>query len=259
MLRQSKALKGLKLSARDGELGKINEFYFDDKNWTVRYLVADTGKWLPGRRVLISPHTLARPQLDAGNIPVHLAKKEIEESPSIETDAPVSRQFERKYYAYYSLPPYWSGPHLWGPSYYPYLADPRMIQPPSSIAAIDNEGDPHLRSTAEVSTYHLQARDGEIGHVEDFIIDDESWSIRYVVVDTRNWWPGKKVLVSPEWIEEVRWSEAKVFLHLSRGAIKDAPEYAEGMRLTREYETQLHHHYRLEGYWTRQPETAHAK
>lgn len=197
MLRQSKALKGLKLSARDGEIGKVKEFYFDDENWTVRYMVADTGGWLTGRQVLISPHALGTPQLDAGIIPVNLAKKEIEESPSIGTDSPVSRQFERTYFAYYNLSPYWGGPHLWGPSYYPYPADARTIQQ-ASESPNDREGDSHLRSTAEVSTYRIQARDGEIGHVEDSLIDDETWSIRYLVADTRNWWPGKKVLVSPE-------------------------------------------------------------
>ena len=258
MLKRSKELKGLKLSARDGEIGKVKEFYFDDENWTVRYMVADTGGWLTGRQVLISPYALGTPQLDAGIIPVNLAKKEIEESPSIGTDAPVSRQFERTYFAYYNLPPYWGGPHLWGPSYYPYPVDARTIQQ-ASESPIDREGDPHLRSTAEVSSYRIQARDGEIGHVEDFLIDDETWSIRYLVVDTRNWWPGKKVLVSPEWIDEVRWNEAKVFLHLSRTAIKDAPEYIEGMGITRDYETQMHRHYRLEGYWTRQPQGANAR
>lgn len=116
-----------------------------------------------------------------------------------------------------------------------------------------------MRSTAEVSSYRIQARDGEIGHVENFLIDDETWSIRYLVVDTRNWWPGKKVLVSPEWIEEVRWGEAKVFLHLSRSAVKDGPEYIEGMAVTQDYETQLHRHYRLEGYWKRQPQAANAR
>ena len=257
MLLESKELEGLKLNARDGQIGKVREFYFDDERWTVRYLVADTGGWLTGRRVLISPFTLAMPKLDAGIIPVNLSKKEIEESPSIHTDAPVSRQFEQAYYMYYNLPQYWSGPHLWGPSYYPYPADARAIQ--QVIAGPDDgDGDPHLRSTAEVSTYRIQARDGEVGHVEDFLIDQENWSIRYLVVDTRNWWPGKKVLVSPEWIEEVRWSDSKVFINLSRTAIKSAPEYVDGLGITRDYETQLHRHYRLEGYWTRQPGGVHA-
>ena len=113
--------------------------------------------------------------------------------------------------------------------------------------------DPHLRSTHDVSGYHIQAADGEIGHVEDFIIDDETWAIRYLIVDTRNWWPGKKVLVSPQWIERVSWSESKVFVNLSRETIKQSPEYTEESLLTRDYETGLHRHYNRQGYWVDEP------
>jgi len=114
--------------------------------------------------------------------------------------------------------------------------------------------DPHLRSTDSVQGHNLQALDGEIGHVEDFVIDDETWAIRYLIVDTRNWWPGKKVLISPQWIERVSWSESKVFVNLSREAIKQSPEYTEESLLTRDYETGLHQHYQREGYWAEVPQ-----
>jgi sporulation protein YlmC with PRC-barrel domain len=113
--------------------------------------------------------------------------------------------------------------------------------------------DSHLRSTHEVSGYHIQAADGEVGHVEDFIIDDETWAIRYLIIDTRNWWPGKKVLVSPQWIERVSWSESKVFVNLSRESIKQSPEHTEESLLTRDYETGLHRHYNRQGYWVDEP------
>jgi len=114
--------------------------------------------------------------------------------------------------------------------------------------------DPHLRSTRDVSGHHIQAADGEIGHVDDFIIDDETWAIRYIVIDTRNWWPGKKILVSPKWIERVSWDEAKVFVNLSRETIKRSPEYKEASLLTRDYETGLHRHYNRQGYWVDEPD-----
>jgi hypothetical protein len=100
-----------------------------------------------------------------------------------------------------------------------------------------------------VSGYHIQAADGEIGHVEDFIIDDETWTIRYLRINTLNWWPGKKVLISPLWIQRVSWAESKVFVNLSREAIKKSPEYTEDFLLTRDYETALHQHYSRRGYW----------
>lgn len=101
----------------------------------------------------------------------------------------------------------------------------------------------------EVTGYPIQAADGEIGHVEDFVLDDETWTIRYLIVDTRNWWPGKKVLVSPRWIERVSWSERKVFVNLPREIIKQSPEFTEDSLITRDYETALHRHYHVEGYW----------
>jgi hypothetical protein len=140
---------------------------------------------------------------------------------------------------------YWGGPFMWGP--YPYIS--RNREQCAKPTQGKNAWDPHLRSTNAVQGYNIQALDGEIGHVEDFLIDGETWAIRYLVVDTRNWWPGKKVLVSPQWIESVDWSESKVIVNLSREAIKNSPEYTEESLLTREYETGLYQHYKREGYW----------
>jgi sporulation protein YlmC with PRC-barrel domain len=115
-----------------------------------------------------------------------------------------------------------------------------------------NAWDPHLRSTHEVSGYNIDASDGEIGHVEDVIIDDETWAIRYLIVDTRDWWPGKQVLVSPQWIERVGWSESTVFINLPRQSIKRSPEYTPLSLLTRDHEAALHRHYNRQGYWVDQ-------
>jgi uncharacterized protein YrrD len=247
MLNQAKTLKGYKLDSLDGEIGKIKEFYFDDHYWTIRYLIADTGNWLTNKLVLISPHALALVNKEAQNIAVNLTKKQIQDSPPINGDEPVSRQFEEIYYDYYAWPYYWTGPYMWGDYPYPYVMRNSEDLPKSTLAG--KKWDPHLRSTHDVSGHSIQANDGEIGHVEDFIIDDETWAIRYLIVNTQNWWEGKMVLVSPRWIDRISWTESKVFVNLSRDTIKRSPEYIEGSPLSREYETDLHRHYNFQGYW----------
>ncbi len=249
MLNKANTLKGYTLSSLDGEIGKVKEFYFDDQHWTIRYLVADTGNWLTGRQVLISPYALAAVKRAEQQIAIALSKKQIEDSPSLNSDKPVSRQFEEAYYGYFGWPMYWGGPLMWGN--YPYIV--RGREQIKESAREKKAWDPHLRSTHDVCGHHIQAADGEIGHVEDFIIDDETWAIRYLVVDTRNWWPGKRVLVSPQWIERVSWSESKVFVNLSLETIKQSPEYMEESQLTRDYEAGLHRHYSLQGYWVDEP------
>jgi len=245
MLIKAKTLKGYSLNSLDGEIGKVEEFYFDDRHWTVRYLVANTGNWLTGRQVLISPYALGAVDAKERQIDVALTKKKIEDSPALTSDKPVSRQFEDNYYGYYGWPGYWGGPYSWGG--YPYIERDRekWMRPTHDEKAWD----PHLRSTHDVSGRNLQATDGEIGHVEDFIIDDDTWAIRYFIIDTRNWWPGKKILISPQWIERVSWSESKVFVNLTRETIKRSPEYTEESLPTRDFETRLHQHYNRKGYW----------
>lgn len=245
MLIKAKTLEAYKLDSLDGEFGKVKEFYFDDRHWTIRYLVVDTGNWLVGRQVLITPYALGYVNNHEQHITIDLTKKQIEDSPSLNSDKPVSHQFEQAYYGYYGLPMYWRGEHAWGD--YSYLVrDREKWKKPTQGK---NRGDHHLRSTCSVSGHHLQALDGEVGHVQDFVIDDETWAIRYLIVDTHNWWPGKKVLVSPQWIERVSWGGRKVFVNLDRETIKQSPEYTEKSLLTREYEVELHQHYNRQGYW----------
>lgn len=252
MLNKAQTLKGYKLHSLDGEIGTVNEFYFDDHYWTIRYLVADTGNWLTGRKVLISPYALIAVNKEEQFIAIDLTQRQIEDSPSLDSDKPVSRQFEEDYYEYYGWPLYWGGPFMWG-SYpaYPYIERDREKWRESPQG--ENAWDPHLRSTYDVSGHHIQAADGDIGHVEDFIIDDETWTIRYLIINTQNWWPGKKVLVSPQWIERVSWSESTVFVNLTREAIRQSPEYTEESLLTRDYEAGLHRHYDRQGYWIEDP------
>jgi sporulation protein YlmC with PRC-barrel domain len=250
MLIKAKTLTDYSLqNTNDETIGKAKEFYFDDRHWTVRYLIVNTGNWLTGRQVLISPYAIAAVNIDHQNFVVDLTKKQIEGCPSLDTDKPVSRQYETEYYGYYGLPMYWGGPYSWGS--YAYLE--RDHKRWNKAAKVEKAWDSHLRSTQEVSGYNIHASDGVIGHVVDFVIDDETWAIRYLIIDTQNWWPGKKVLISPQWIDLVSWGERKVFTKLSRESIKQSPEYTEEALLTREFENALHNHYQLPGYWADEP------
>ncbi|MDQ6632608.1 MAG: PRC-barrel domain-containing protein [Verrucomicrobiota bacterium] len=244
MLRSINKLKGYRLDASDGEIGHVKEFYFDDHSWKVRYLIADTGDWLSGRKVLISPQALGAINDHDKILQVKLSREQVEKSPSIEQDKPVSRQFEQEYANYFGWPSYWLDPLAWNavPMALPANLIPKIPEQP--------KGDPHLRDTKEVTGYHLQASDGEIGHVEDFILDDEDWSIRYLVVDTRNWWPGKKVLLSPRWIKKVSWGESRVFVNTPRETIKQAPDYDPDKTIMRDYETQLFKAHDKPDYWS---------
>jgi len=243
-------LKGLVIRATDGELGTVDQLYFDDETWAIRYLTVDTAGWLGGRRVLISPISVVATDWPAKRLDVALTKQQVENSPDINTHLPVSRQHEAAYFGYYGYPYYWGGPYLWGPALYPAaLVIPTIAPAGAKADRIETEStDSHLRSTEAVTGYHIEAADGEIGHVDGFVMDDEAWAIRYIEAATRNWWPGKKVLVAPQWIGQVSWSDSKVYIDLSRERIKNGPEYHPDT-LNREYEEKLYDYYKRPKYW----------
>ena len=241
MLCKAKTLNGYRLEAFDGEIGTVKEFYFDDRHWAIRYLVAATGSWLATRQVLVSPHALVSIVTEDRRIIVNLTTRQVEDSPSIDHDRPVSRQFEQDFHAFYGYPLYWYGVNAWGAFTHPNLAT-------SAPVLVDRPWDAHLRSTRAVGRYHIEATDGPIGHVEDFVIDDVSWSIRYLIIDTGGWLAGKKVLLAPKWIERVSWPDGKIYVDLPKVAIQGSPEYSEEA-LTRDYEAGLHQHYGRQGYW----------
>lgn len=250
MLRSVKELKNYKLDAQDGQMGRAKDFLFDDVRWTIRYMVVDTGGWLSGRQVLVSPAVLGPPNWSSNTLSVALTCKQIEASPSIDEDQPVSRQYELQMSQTLGYPLYWNGPHLWGMMASPYAMQSAAIA--HEAPRREPDGDPHLRSVREVSGYHIGAEDGDVGHVEDFILDDESWTLRYVVVDTRNWLPGRKVLVSPSWVEGVDWSRRKVSVRMTKQEIKSSPEFDPTMPVNREYEARLYDFLGRPRYW--QPE-----
>ena len=250
MLYRTKELKGYQLGATDGDIGKVTDFLFDDQFWTVRYLIAETGTWLLQRPVLISPHSLKEVRAGAKEIMTDLARQQVEDSPPLESDLPVSRQYERKYYAYYGWSSYWYGPYPWGAYYYP--VNEAQLEPPESGEDEGKKWDSHLRSIKEVEGYNIHTADGDIGHISDFILDGGTWAIRYLVADTANLWPGKHVLLSPHWIVQVSWADREVDTDLTRETIKQAPEYRKDTEINREYEQQLYSYYQREGYWARE-------
>jgi hypothetical protein len=242
MLRSLKKLEQYKVSATDGDLGSIVNFLIDDERWAVRYLVVDTGGLFGGRQVLISPISFRKVDFSTQRFHLALAKDKIRNSPSVDLDRPVSRQHERAYYGYYGYPSYWGYGGLWGMGYYPGAMATATYDRPG-----DRPGEPpsdaHLRSAREVTGYHIEGTDGSIGHVEDFMVDDESWAIQYMVIDTSNWWVGKSVLVAPEWTTRISWLDRKVYVGMTRASIKQSPEWGVDDPIERAYEEQLFRHY----------------
>jgi PRC-barrel domain len=251
MLRPFSHIKNFALAARDGQIGKVKELYFDDQSWIVRYVVVDTGGWLTGRKVLLSPSSFGTIADESKLIAVHLTKERIENSPPIDADKPVSRQHEEEWHRYYGYPGYWLVPEAIAFGAVPIVT---CVQAQAGVGEArrangsEERGDPHLRSTSEVTDYAIHATDGEIGKVDDFIIDDEVWAIRYVVI-LRSWWAGKKVILSPEWIERVSWEEWEVFVPLSRETIKNAPNWDESHPISRTFEQRLFDYYGRCAYW----------
>jgi hypothetical protein len=246
MLRKMKDLTGFHIGARDGDIGEASDFIFDDNNWTVRYLVADTNRWLPGHKVLISPIVVDQADWEGKRLPVLLTQEQVKNSPDISMNEELSAQDEVKYYNYYGFPYYWAGAEVWGPVALPRDLIAESIERKIALTADLNRS--RLRSMKDVSGYSIQATDGEIGHVDDFLVEEAPWTIRYMIVDTGNWLPGKKVLVSPRWIAHVDWKNSNVYVNLSREAVKTGPEY-DPDKLDREYEKQLYKHYGQENIW----------
>jgi hypothetical protein len=227
MLRSIKQLSGDKLGALDGEIGHVKDFYFDDRNWAVRYVVADTGSWLTGRQVLISPHSLGRLAPSGKVLNVKLTRKQIEDSPSIEAHKPVSRQYEEEYHLYYGWPYYWQGDALWGMSGVPILTVPPQSVPIPSAAHVPQakRADAHLRSTQAVNGYHLQALDGMIGHVCDFMMDDQTWAIGQLVIKTGHRLSGREVQIPTNKIDRISYEDSTVFANLTSEAIEQSPAH----------------------------------
>ena len=251
MMLVGSALKGFALMASDGRFGTVSDFLFDDMTWKIRWMVVDTGTWLTGRKILVHPSAIGPPNYPREELPVRLTKDQVRDSPEISSDAPVSRQVETRLYGYYGWNPLWGGRDYLG-SY--LLARDGDLAPPARSESSDlleaegphrtvDDGDPHLRSVAAVVGYHIQAEDGPIGHIENFIVDDDTWTIRYLIIDTRNWWAGRHVLMSPRAVREISWPGHDVTLDVTRGQVRGSPAWDPSTTIERQYEERLDGHY----------------
>ncbi len=242
MLLRTSSLQNLSIDARDGEIGSVSDLLFEDNSWRVRWIVVSTGSWLFGRKVLLPASHVASSKPGASSISVDLTREQVETSPGSGVDLPVSRQMETSIYDSYGWAPYWSTP---GMAFIPATAYPVIPAAPSvatagapTLGAVpangsvnssrngeQQSGDPHLRSVKEVTGYYVHASDADIGHVEDLLVDGRDWLIRYFIVDTKNWWPGKMVLLATGSVDDISWTEQTVHTSETRDEVKRAPEY----------------------------------
>lgn len=262
MLKTLQAFEKCTIGASDGDVGHVNDLYFDDHTWAVRYLIVRTGSWLAGRKVLVSPMAIQQMDWPGHRLVADITQEQVRNSPDIDTEQPVVRQHELQYLGYYGYPTYWDGGGLWGVGMFPFaLAAGQGTLPlgeearERAIAAEDAQrerhrrDDPHLRSCEAILGYHIHASDGDVGHVDGFLVDDETWAIRYLVVNTSNWWLGQQVLIAPQWIDEVRWADQSVTVALSRNEVKTSPHYDPAVEMDRQHETSLYSHYGRPSYW----------
>lgn len=246
MLRNVNSLIGYGIRATDGDLGKVDEFYFDDQTWTIRYLVVETGTWLAGRKVLLSPVALGEPDWKSRTFGANLTIEQVLNGPELDTAKTVSRQHEMDLSEHYAWPMYWGSELSTGGVFGTVPLGPLSYeQPEAKTQAAGPQGpdDPHLRGTRSVAGHHVSATDGDLGQVEDYIIDDETWRVHFLVVNTGSWLPGRSVLISPHWIKSVEWGESKVIVDLSREEIKGSPGFEPSQPVSVDYEGKLHDYY----------------
>jgi hypothetical protein len=251
------------IGAIDGHVGHVKDFYFDDDAWVIRYLVVDTGSWLSSRRVLVSPIAVHDANRAERTLPVSITMAQVKASPDFDSDKPLSRQDEIRYLGSFGYPFYWGGTCMWGDGMYPYAMMPGHIgyglnEPARELEARayrkseddrTANADPHLRSCKEVVGYQIHAIDGDIGHVDGFLLDEETWAIRYVIVNTSNWWVDHRVLIAPRWITGASWASETLTVDLTRESIKAAPPYNADLPWGPEQDTSLYQHYGRTGYW----------
>jgi hypothetical protein len=254
MIRSLEHVKKFEIVATDGRIGAVDDFYFDDERWAIRYVVVDTGRWLPGRRVVISPLSVGHFEWGAQRLSLSISRDQVRDSPGIDAHQPVSRRHERDYFDYYGYPYYWGHAGLWGAHPLPVPPTPEQMASRRASAAeaerqAAEQGDTHLRSGSEVAGYAIRAVDGDLGHVENLLFDDLSWAIRYFVVDTSSWWFGKRVLVAPEWIADISWPDRSVSVKVTRRLLKRAAQYDRAQHIDRQWEADYYQHLRQPGYW----------
>ncbi len=264
MLQTVKELERYAIHATDGAVGHVRGVYFDDESWVVRYLVVDTGGWFANRKVLISPLSVTHVDRLDRVLSLSITRQQVRDSPDIDTDKPISRQHESGYLGYYGYPYYWGGGGLWGAESFPSLllnvsehgmaesGGRREIERTQSMgeAGVEPGDDSHLRSCEAVTGYHIEASDGQLGHVKGFVVEEATWALRYLIASTGEWWAGHDVLIATHWIDKVSWLDNAVTVALTRQAVKGSPAYDTARILDREHEASVFKHYKKSGYWT---------
>jgi len=262
MLRRAHKLIGAKIHAIDGDMGHVDDFYFYDDDWTVRYVIARTGPWFLGRQVMLSPSAIREWMWDAETLHVDLTKDQIKGSPDLDLAKPVTREQEMELARYYQWPTYGSlTPAIPDvsitnagvvntavPSTAPAYAESTKTATELTRAAQASDL-PHVHGIRALTGYRIVETDGEIGHVDDFFIDENSWQIQYLLIDTGTWLPGRKVLISTKWVEDIVWSDSQVLVNVTREQVKNSPEYDPRETVERPYEERLHDHYGFPPYW----------
>lgn len=265
MLLDINDLEGYSIEANNGNIGHVCDIFFDDRSWAVRYLVVETGSWLMTRKVLISPIALGPADREGRTLPVALSREQVKDSPVIDTEKPVTRQHEISYLEYYRYPYYWAGPALWGAQEVPrmlmdghggFISVPQVVhggrQEADRLGAMQQgrRDDPHLRSGKAIRKYTIRAQDGDMGHLQGMLVEEQSWALRYILVKTGDWWFGHDVVIAPNWIRAVDWFGRKIDVDLSRKQVREAPAFESLATWDRPREGELFNHYGRRAYWT---------
>jgi hypothetical protein len=230
MLRTLKEVEGFAIHADDGDLGEIKEFYFDDRQWVIRYFVVETGTWLSSKKVLLSPISIKHVNHEDKILSVSISRKQVENSPDIDTQKPVSRQHEADHLG---------SPYMIAPGYASVAPQPdEGHEAPDIFADIEvirhRDQDHHLRSTLAVTGYHFEALDGDLGHLQGMLIDTDTWAIRHLIINTSNWWLGHQVLIAPQSIKEISWTTSTLYVDMTQQQVKDAPLFEPDIPVNRE-------------------------
>lgn len=250
MLHMLKNLEGLRINTTEGNTGKTEDFYFDDKEWVIRYLVIDVGTLLNSKKVLLSPMSIKDVNTESKTITVSISTEKMKNSPDIDTQKPVSRQYEADYLGYFGYPSYWGSKGLWGSYSSPYLIAAEVADiadgqdTPDMYANIEamryRDQDLHIRSCDKVKGYHIKATDGDLGHLDGMLVDTYTWAIKYLIINTSNWWLGHCVLIAPKQIKEVTWLGSMIYVDMTQKQVKEAPLFDPDIPFSHEQENELH-------------------
>jgi uncharacterized protein YrrD len=238
------------VNAADGYVGKVKDFYFDDRTWKLRFVVAETGIWLKNRKVLLPASAVKSVSTEDRHLNLDMSMYDVKNGPGIENELSLSPQTEIDYLSYY------------GYSFYRGVSDAHGFDKDAEakraemFACVDlvrrTYGDRHLRSCTEMINYDIEASDNQVGYLQSMVFDEADWAITHLLVNTSNWWLGQQVLMEPHLIKDISWGDARLYLNMQRQAVQDAPIFdVETLSSLSAAETYLHD--RSENIYDKQP------